>query len=45
MLKNVSKGDNMNFHEVSIINIMTAYKLGWITFDEALERLKLLKVI
>lgn len=34
--------ENKNYHEISVINVWTAYHLGWITFEEALEKIRLL---
>ena len=34
--------DNKNFHDVSIMNIWTAYRIGMITFARALEKIRLL---
>lgn len=32
----------MNAHDISIQNVWTAYRLGWITFSAALEKIRLL---
>jgi hypothetical protein len=37
------KIQRLDEYEVSKMNILSAYMLGWITFGEALERLKNLK--
>jgi hypothetical protein len=42
MLKNVSKGDNMKY--LPIYNIWTVYELDLISFERALELIRLLEV-
>ncbi len=38
--KSSKKIQRLDEYEVSKMNILSAYMLGWITFGEALERLK-----
>ena len=42
---NVKEQQNMKmkYHDISKQNIVTAYRLGMITFSQALEKLKLLE--